>query len=59
MPQGTLSELDTLLEVAKRLDYVSLKDWTALDAPMERNDKVLSGLLRRQKEIRRRPSAAR
>ena len=53
--QGSLSELDTLCEVAKRLGYVSPSQWTALDTPMERIDKMLSGLIRRQKRTRGEP----
>ena len=47
--QGSLSELDTLLEIAKRLDFLGVASWDALDRDMERIDKMLSGLIRHQK----------
>ena len=47
--QGSLSELDTQLEIARRLHYVRGNDWQRLDEKMERVDKMLSGLIRRQK----------
>jgi four helix bundle protein len=49
MAQGSLSELDTLLELAKRMRYTSPNDWHALDGQMVRIDKMLSGLIRHQK----------
>ena len=49
MAQGSLSELDTLLEIAKRLEYVRLNDWNTLDKEMERIDKMLTGLIHHQR----------
>ena len=49
MAQGSLSELDTQLEIAKRLGYLKEKDWITLDAEAERIDKMISGLIRHQK----------
>ncbi len=49
MAQGSLSELDTLLELATRLGYLMPDRWNALDEQMVRIDKMLSGLIRRQK----------
>ena len=47
--QGSLSELDTLLEVALRVGYLSADLWRSLDERMERIDKMLSGLIRHQR----------
>ena len=52
MAQGSLSELDTLLELAMRLEYLVAKDWNALNMEMERIDKMLSGLIRHQRRAR-------
>jgi four helix bundle protein len=48
--QGSLSELDTHLEIARRLHYVPDGDWKKLDCQIERIDKMLSGLLRHLKK---------
>jgi four helix bundle protein len=40
--------VDTQIEIAKRLGYVSETTWAKLDAQMERIDKMLSGLIRQQ-----------
>lgn len=48
MAQGSLSELDTQFEIARRLGYLSLQNWAKLDEQMERIDKMLSGLIRHQ-----------
>lgn len=49
MAQGSLSELDTHLELAKRLGYLAQDTWATIDGRMERIDKMLSGLIRHQK----------
>lgn len=49
--QGSLSELDTLIELACRLTYIDLSESAALNQDMERLDKMLSGLIRRQRTI--------
>lgn len=49
MAQGSFSELDTHLELAKRLRYLAQDNWTIIDKRMERIDKMLSGLIRHQK----------
>ena len=49
--QGSLSELDTHLELAKRLGYLEQDNWTMLDGKIERIDKMLSGLIRHQRRI--------
>jgi len=48
MAQGSLSELDTQSEIAKRLGYLSSNTWAKIDAQLERVDKMLSGLIRHQ-----------
>ena len=48
---GFLSELDTQLELAKRLEFVDEKTWKELDNKLIEEDKVLSGLIRSQKEL--------
>lgn len=44
--QASLSELDTHLEVAKRLKLLEDGQWATLDARMNHIDKLLSGLIR-------------
>ncbi|MSQ77778.1 MAG: four helix bundle protein [Nitrospiraceae bacterium] len=51
--QGSLSELDTQLEVAKELGYLDKDRWTVLDDQIERIDKMISGLIRHLKNSRR------
>jgi four helix bundle protein len=46
MAQGSLSELDTQIELARRLGYLDAKSWSALDTRMEQIDKMISGLIR-------------
>ena len=57
MAQASLSELDTQVEIAKRLGYLEDKPWTSLDVQMERIDKMLSGLIRRLKTAGRHKQA--
>ncbi|WDT75296.1 MAG: four helix bundle protein [Candidatus Manganitrophus sp.] len=45
--QGSLSELDTQLEIAKQLVYLDPDQWKSLDEKMDRVDKMISGLIRR------------
>ncbi|MEK6619300.1 MAG: four helix bundle protein [Nitrospirota bacterium] len=52
MAQGSLSELDTQLELAKRLGYLAEENWTMLDGKAERIDKMISGLIRHLKNSR-------
>jgi len=49
MAQGSLSELDTHLELARRLGYLAQENWVILDETVERIDKMLSGLIRHQR----------
>ena len=49
MAQGSLSELDTQLELAKRFGYLAQEEWAKLDQHLDRIDKMLSGLIRHQK----------
>ncbi len=44
--QGSLSELDTQLELARQLDHLTKEYWSKLDAQFEQIDKMLSGLIR-------------
>ena len=44
--QGSLSELDTQLELARRLDYIDEKTQRSLDERMDRIDKTITGLIR-------------
>jgi four helix bundle protein len=47
--QGSLSELDTQLELAKRLEYVDEVTWKRIDDKLVEEDKMLSGLIKSQK----------
>jgi four helix bundle protein len=49
MAQGSLGELDTHLELARRVGYLAQDSWIMLDGHVERIDKMLSGLIRHQK----------
>jgi four helix bundle protein len=44
--KGSLSELDTQLEIARRLEYLDQARWEELDERLERIDRMLSGLVR-------------
>ena len=48
---GSLAELDTQLELAKRLDFVTNETFKKLDEKLLEEDKVLSGLIKHQKKI--------
>ena len=43
--QGSLSELDTQIEIASRLGYLDEKSYKSLDQKMERIDKMITGLI--------------
>jgi four helix bundle protein len=47
--QGSLSELDTQVEIAERLVWLKENDGERLESAMNRMDKMLSGLIRHQK----------
>ena len=49
--QGSLSELDTQLEIARQMRYLRGGVWERLDKKMDRADKLLSGLIRQQKSL--------
>ncbi len=51
--KGSLSELDTQLEIVRRLEYLDQARWEALDERLEWIDRMLSGLVR---SLRRRNS---
>src|SRR3954464_2221776 len=44
--QGSLSELDTQLELARRLGYMEENTQKSLDERMDRIDKTITGLIR-------------
>ncbi len=48
--QGSLSELDTQLELSLRLRYVNKSKWDKLNNMLIEEDKIISGLIRSQKE---------
>jgi len=48
MAQGSLSELDTQMELGKSLGYISSEDWASVNEQMERIDKMITGLIRHQ-----------
>ena len=48
--QGSLSELDTQLEIAKRLAYFPVERLAVVDAQMIRIDKMLTGLIHQQQQ---------
>jgi four helix bundle protein len=50
--KGSLSELDTQLEIARRLEYLGQVEWEALNELLERVDRLLSGLIRHLKTKR-------
>ena len=47
--RGSLSEMDTQLELARQLGYLDEADWKDLNEQMERVDMTLAGLLRHQR----------
>lgn len=46
---GSISELDTQLELSKRFGYVDSNNWTALDQKLQEADRVLIGLIKAQR----------
>ncbi len=46
--QGSISELDTQLEIAYRLAYVTEERMASMGALMEKIDKMLTGLIKHQ-----------
>lgn len=49
--QGSLSELDTQLELSLRLKYIEKRKWNILNSMLIEEDKIISGLIRSQKEV--------
>lgn len=45
--QGSLSELDTLMELARGLRYLTQEAWETINAQMIQIDKMITGLLRK------------
>jgi four helix bundle protein len=56
--QGSLSELDTQLELGRRLGYITQDGLEALDHLVERIDKMITGLIRHQREKRQNKRAS-
>lgn len=48
--QGSLSELDTQLDIAYNLGYIEFEDRTKIDTNLIRVDKMLSAFIRSQKD---------
>ena len=46
MAQASLSELDTQLEIARRLKLLGHEQWRTIDMDMNHLDKLLSGLIK-------------
>jgi four helix bundle protein len=46
--QGSISELDTQLEIVKRLGFVNEDEASSIDSLMEKIDKMLTGLIKHQ-----------
>jgi four helix bundle protein len=46
MARGSLSELDTQMELAKRLGYLDEETFVFIDERMDRIDKMITGLIR-------------
>lgn len=46
MAQGSLSELDTQLELSKLLGYIETNDFEEIENQLVRVDKMLSGLIK-------------
>ena len=59
MAQGSLSELDTQLELAKNLGYLISDDWKSIDGQMERIDKMITGLIRYERRNGKQTSGVR
>jgi four helix bundle protein len=49
--QGSLSEHDTQLELTLRLEYLDKISWELLNNMLTEEDKIISGLIRSQKEV--------
>ena len=54
MAQGSLSELDTQLEIARLLKFLNGNGWQGLEEVMARVDKMITGLIRHNLENLRR-----
>ena len=48
--QGSLSELDTQLELSLRLHHIDKKTWSVVDNMLLEEDKIILGLIRSLKE---------
>ncbi len=45
--QGSLSELDALVELSRSLQYLTQEAWGLIDVQMVKIDKMISGLIRK------------
>lgn len=50
--KGSLSELDTQLELAERLKFIDQATWKALDGKLIEEDKMLSGLIKSKQMLK-------
>ncbi len=46
---GSVSELDTQLELSRRFGYISASDWSSLNQKLQEADRVIIGLIKAQK----------
>ncbi|HOE18517.1 MAG TPA: four helix bundle protein [Syntrophorhabdaceae bacterium] len=51
MAQGSLNEIDTQLEIAKGLEYVTDIDLVHIQEKMDRVGKMITGLIKKQKAV--------
>ena len=49
--QGSLSELDTQLELALRFKFIDKNTWNLIDRKLLEEDKVLTGLIKSMKSL--------
>jgi len=47
--QGSLSELDTQLEIAKGLEYITTEEFDTIQEKLDRVGKMITGLIKKQK----------
>ncbi len=50
--QGSLSELDTLIELARTLRYVTKEAWAKVDVQMIQIDKMVTGLIKKLQDTK-------
>jgi four helix bundle protein len=57
--RGSLSELDTVIELARGLRYLTQEAWNTIDSQLLQIDKMITGLIKQLKNIRHKPSQVR